>query len=641
MCGIAGIISLTNASPPPESLIVKMTDRISHRGPDGEGFLFSEHYPEVWVARLKEERPHAIINQRVFRRPVLIGHRRLSILDLSPLAGQPMRSYDDTVWITFNGEIYNYLPLRKELEALGYAFRTDHSDTEVILHAYQAWGKEAVQRLRGMFAFAIYDSRKDLLWIVRDRAGIKPMYYTIHEGQFYFASELKAILENPAIPRKINERGLYDYLTFQRVPPPETLFEGIYKMPAGTELSISGGVFEGFKPYWDVFDGVEPFKGTEAEMVEALDALMLESVNLRRQSDVPYGVYLSGGLDSSTLVAYLSGLIKDPVKTFSVGYAENESHTSYKNEFPFSRKVAEQFKCNAFEIEVTQQQYIDFSPAMTDFSDEPNPDPVAASLYFVSKLAKDNGVTVCLGGEGSDELFCGYIEWRYQAEFDRVVRNLGPAKGLLKPFLQLPLVQKRRPFYNKWYERLENSNHMFWGGAFAMEEGEKRGLLSDSFLKRLGGYNSWDALESWYQQFMDRARLPDILLDRLDKMAMAAAVEGRVPFLDHHVIRFAMGLPTSYKIRGQEEKYILKKTMESRLSKDIIYRGKIGFSSPIHEWIQQQLGVFAREKIMKFNEQTQVFDSQALSLMLSNADGIGIWRLLNIALWWEKFIENE
>ncbi|MEM7655135.1 MAG: asparagine synthase C-terminal domain-containing protein, partial [Bacteroidota bacterium] len=426
---------------------------------------------------------------------------------------------------------------------------------------------------------------------------------------------------------------------------------------AGYELTVQNGKISTPKKYWDVYDGVRPHIGTEAQIMEELDHLLRESVALRKQSDVPYGVYLSGGVDSSANVAFLADQVKEPVKTFSVGYENNESHSSYKNEFPYSRMVADRFQCDRHEIEITQHQFIDFSSNLTKFIDEPNADIVTTSLYYVSQLAKDSGVTVCLGGEGSDELFCGYIIWRHSSQFSKAInisKKLG-AKGLLRQAVQAPLVHSKRPFYRNWLERLQYGKEIFWGGAIGLEEREKRALFSPTFLQGLGGYSSWESIADWHNDFEQtcpqpdalnwmsyldlKFRLPDLLLHRLDKMSMAASIEARVPFLDSKLIQFAMGIPTNLKIRKQEEKYILKKTLEKRLPKEIIYRNKIGFGAPIREWFGEDLGALAHKKILHFNRETHLFRPEALEKWLQGRPGAQSWQMFVVALWWEKYFQ--
>ncbi|MFY8132617.1 MAG: asparagine synthase (glutamine-hydrolyzing), partial [Bacteroidia bacterium] len=347
-------------------------------------------------------------------REISLAHKRLSIVDLSNEAAQPMGLPDGSIWVVFNGEIYNHAEIRTELEQKGHRFRTSHSDTEVILHAYQEWGIQCIERFRGMFAIGLWDQPKDLFYLVRDRIGIKPLYYTYQNGCCYFASEIKAILQDRSIPRKLNFQSAYDYLTFLTVPAPNTFFEGIQKLPAGHYIEIKNGQPSQPKEYWDVFTHVnyQPHV-SEKEVTETLVEKLRESVKYRMMADVPVGVFLSGGIDSSVNAKLFSDLSNgQPVKAFSIGYENDQDLSSYTNEFYYARKVAKELGCEYYERSLNQQDLIDFLPQLVHHQDEPIADPVCMPIYYVSKLARDNGVIVAQVGEGSDELFWGYRFWK-------------------------------------------------------------------------------------------------------------------------------------------------------------------------------------------------------------------------------------
>jgi len=379
MCGIAGLLSYGDFRVS-EAVLKRMCDSISHRGPDGEGF---------WVGDGGR---------------IGLGHRRLSIIDLSTAADQPMSTPDGSIWIVFNGEIYNHAEIRSELEAMGdRSWKTDHSDTEVLIHAYQRWGIEALHRFRGMFAFALWDGRTKDLYLVRDRIGIKPLYYTRYGRRVAFASEIKALLTDRLVERAINEDAIFDYLSFMTVPAPNTLFKGINKLPPGTWMKIAENGEETQRTYWDVWDHVNPLtNASEDELAERIVAELRSSVRYRKVSDVPVGIFLSGGVDSSTNAALFKEGESEAVKTFSIGYAGN--YASYKNEFDYARQVAQAVGAEHHELALSEDDLLDFLPRMVWLQDEPIADPVCVPIYYVSKLARDNGVIVAQVGEGADEL---------------------------------------------------------------------------------------------------------------------------------------------------------------------------------------------------------------------------------------------
>lgn len=633
MCGINGAIVFkqSNYKITPE-YITKMRDTMIHRGPDGG---------ETWVS------PDGKVG---------LGHRRLSIIDLSTAASQPMPNEDETVWISFNGEIYNHAEIRAELVATGkHKWITDHSDTEMIIHAFEEWGIDCIKKFRGMFGIAIWDSRTRELWLVRDRIGIKPIYYSIHDGRMTFASEIKALLQDPDQKRAVNEEALYHYLTFLTTPAPMTLFDGIKKLTSSCYLHITedGKVTE--HRYWDVFEGVTPLTNvSEKEICDTLLEELKTAVRYRKVSDVPVGVFLSGGIDSSTNAALFSEGENSSVKTFSIGY--DVDYGSYKNELHFAKQMADLVHADHHELRLTQADLLDFLPRMVYLQDEPIADPVCVPVYYVSKLARDNGVIVCQVGEGSDELFWGYQSWKTYYNLQRYA-NL-PGAGLIKkPLLALlKLLGKGETHEYELLRRSASGHPVFWGGATAFTEGQKQELISDRLKKSLKGLSSWDALKpihdryqksawektplSWMSYLDLNLRLPELLLARVDKMSMGVSLEGRVPFLDHHFIRYAMGIPTALKTKDGISKYILKKAVRGVIPDELIDRPKQGFGVPVYEWVKEELGDQACAVLREFCTETDYLNWDVVQKWIKSGHGPQIWYLMNLAVWWKTYIKN-
>jgi asparagine synthase (glutamine-hydrolysing) len=631
MCGIAGSIIFESSShqQSPE-LISAMRDSMAHRGPDGVG---------LWIDATRK---------------VALAHRRLSIIDLSSAADQPMSNASGSLRIVFNGEIYNHREIRAELERVGhFHWKTDHSDTEVILHAFEQWGIDCIHRFRGMFGFALWDERNRELWLVRDRIGIKPIYYSQFNGKLNFASEIKALLKDPDQKRAVDEQSLYHYLSFLTVPAPNTLFAGISKLRPGHWLKIdaTGRITE--KQYWDVWDHTTPLlKQSEGEIAEMLLAELKTAVALRKVSDVPVGVFLSGGIDSSTNAALFSQGDNQQVKTFSIGY--KGEHASYPSELPYARQVAKLVNADHHEYEISESDLLDFLPRMIELQDEPIADPVCVPVYYVSKLARDNGVIVCQVGEGSDELFCGYPAWNRSLELQKM--NDLPVPGFLKSLGLgvLSMAGKSNSFPYEWLRRGTRGLPVFWSGAEAFTESHKQRLLNSESKKRIGTGSSWDAIKPTYDLFQQKAweksrlnwmtyadlklRLPELLLMRVDKMSMGVSLEGRVPFLDHKFVELAMSIPTSVKTRNGELKHILKKAVRGVIPDEIIDRKKQGFGVPIHEWFFEKLGVEARNSVRKICADTGYFNHEAVEGVLASHNSAQIWYLMNFALWWQHYI---
>ncbi len=633
MCGLAGIIRLTDSAPPVRAAaVVAMTNAMVHRGPDGGA---------SWVAA---------------DGTVGLGHRRLSIIDLSAAADQPMTDADGSVVVVFNGEIYNHADIRRELEGLGHRFRTHHSDTEVIVEGFKRWGIECVHRFRGMFAFALWDARRRELWLVRDRIGVKPLYWTRQGDRLLFASEIKALLTDPQVPRRVSEDGLFHYLSFLTTPAPDTLFAGIHKLPGSTWLRIAADGTITERRYWDALEAAEDLSRlSEAEIAERIIGELRTSVALRKISDVPVGVFLSGGIDSSTNAALFSEG-GGTVKTFSIGY--DQDYGSYTSELHYARRVAEFVGAEHHELRLTVDDLIDFLPRMIELQDEPIGDPVCVPVYYVSKLARDNGVIVCQVGEGADELFWGYSTWKRALKLQYLsdaapVPNIARRLGLRA----LRTLGKGKTQAYDWLDRSTQGAPIFWGGAEGFSHLDKMAILGPRLREKYAERTSWEALApirarydknangrgrlDWMTYLDLNFRLPELLLMRVDKMSMGVSLEGRVPFLDHKFVALAMGIPEAVKTRDGTSKHILKRAVRGIIPDEIIDRPKQGFGVPVHEWLMQKLGDRAQSAVEGLLENTDLLDPDATRALVAARDGNpNAWYVLNLALWWERWIKT-
>ena len=573
MCGICGKLSFSPPIPVDGELLHRMCEVMRHRGPDDSGIYL--------------------------KGCVGLGIRRLSIIDLDT-GHQPISNEDESVWIVLNGEIYNFVELRRELEAKGHRFRTN-TDTEVIVHLYEDFGEGCVQKLRGMFAFAIWDAREQKLFLARDRIGQKPLYYAIVNGSLIFGSEIKAILQDPEIERRINWEALDDYLTHLFVPSPKTIFQGIHKLPPAHYLTCKDGRIK-IERYWRVTYRSDENKG-EAFYAQRLAELLQESVKLRLVSDVPLGAFLSGGLDSSLVVAMMSGLSNRPVKTFSIGFKES----SY-NELRYARLVAEHFGTDHREFEVTCD-VVDLLPKLVWHFDEPFADSSAIPTYYVSKMTRQH-VTVALSGDAGDEVFAGYR--RYQARRMAQYFNLLPkwarreligsvVKRLPEPtsYYGASYVKKVKRFV-EYAATVDENERTSWAPLFTAKQKDR---LYSSQLK--GHLSSYRESSQFLNQYFDQAYnedmvakmmwvdlmtyLPGDILTKVDRMSMAVSLEARAPFLDHKLVEFAAEIPTALKLKGLSTKYILKRSMSELLPKEIIRRSKQGFVVPMASWLKDQL----------------------------------------------------
>jgi len=665
MCGIAGIFypeSLTFPSPAAlGGRLSGMADAMAHRGPDGDGFWTSD-------------------DGRIG-----LAHRRLAIIDLSDDARQPMTNAEGSVYLTYNGEIYNHAALRRELEAEGYTFRTDHSDTEVIVHGYGAWGLDGlVQRLDGMFAFALWDVRTRKLSLARDRIGIKPLYFTRLGGPWRFASEIKGILSDPAVVRRTDMHALTHYLSYMIAPAPMTLFKGIYKLPAGHVMEIDAGGRARARRYWDAVPGRSPLSTERnagaADYAGGVRERLAVAIEKRMISDVPFGVFLSGGIDSSANVALMSQVSERPVETFTVGFKD---HT-HLNELDHARLIADTFKTNHHEVLIDSSDMQGYLADLVHHQDEPIADWVCVPLYFVSKLAKQSGVTVVQVGEGSDEQFCGYDSWMTYLKFHRKFWQPyhrwvpGPLRravgGLAKTWA--PSERSAGAQGVEALLRAGRGQELFWSGANAFWNVHKERLLGNlgenadlSELAAMGlditGLASHDSgdVAGGYMQVFDHAhpgsdqltrmthaefrlRLPELLLMRVDKVTMSTSVEGRVPFLDHALVEYAMDIPMSAKLGpGNVKKHVLKEAVQGLIPDQIIHRPKMGFAAPVADWLRGEFGAEAERAVMNsplvnggpldkayiarlFNEHRRHGADHALHL----------WTLHNLTAWHDHWI---
>lgn len=639
MCGLSGFLSFRGRAPEP-GRILPMNRLLAHRGPDGEGyFFFGESAYLASAPPLPAQKRSAPISGA-------LGHRRLSIIDLSEAAAQPMHLEDGSVSLVFNGEIYNHADLRGELQALGHRFFTHHSDTEVIIRAYRQWGIEALHKFRGMFAIALIDFVARKAYLVRDRIGVKPLYYSWSGGTIFFASEIKAIVRGLGSVPAARPQSVYDYMTFLTVPAPHTMFEGIQKLEAGHWLELNFDGSSRIREYWDPLDNSRKMEGRPLEeWTEDILAGLRTSVKLRMEADVPVGVFLSGGIDSSINSVLFSELARERVKTFTIGYSDSLTH---QNEFAPARQVANQIGSDHHEMRIEQRDLLDFLPKMVFHQDEPLADPVCIPLYFIAKLARENGVTVCQVGEGSDELFIGYTDWITKYRLQKWAGLPLPRGAKRLAYSALENLGLSTSTAREFLRRDSVGLPVFWSGAEAFTEAEKLRLFSPAFRRehQVVSPDSW--IRALYQKYSLRSpgssicdwmsyadlklRLPELLLMRVDKMTMACGLEARVPFLDHKFVQASFSIPEHMKIQGLECKALLKKAVEPLLPREIVYRPKQGFSVPVKEWLSDALGGEVEKEIRQLQKETGWFQDEELGHFLRTKHR-GIWNLFNLALW--------
>ncbi len=634
MCGIAGAVEFGGRTEVDPQVLRRMCAAMVHRGPDDEGV-----YTDGRIG---------------------LAMRRLSIIDVA--AGhQPLSNEDGTIWIVFNGEIYNHAVLRQQLLARGHRYRT-HCDTETIVHLYEEYGRDCVQHLRGMFAFAIWDSNKRSLFVARDRLGIKPLYYRLTSDSFLFGSEIKVILAHPGVEARFNRGVLPEYLAFGYLSGQETFYDGILKLMPGHTLELSENGEVKIQQYWDLRLTGDVSAYSEDDYVGKYREMLEEAVSSHLMSDVPLGVFLSGGLDSSAVAALMTKIRRAPVETFAVGYSEN----AY-SELPYARIVAKHLNSNHHEVLVSREDFFGALPNLIWHEDEPITWPSSVALYFVARLASEH-VKVVLTGEGSDETLGGYTRYvftRRNAALDRVYRRLLPAmlrkriRGSIGDSDLIGATVRRKLSHtflaldgNEW------SSFYFDNFYSAFDATEQRELLTDGFTAELAGGAAYrNVLKYWEASsgdMLQRLLYTDIktylveLLMKQDNMSMAASIESRVPFLDHVLVEFAANIPAKFQLRGMAGKHILKRAVEDLLPHSIIYRPKLGFPTPWSGWLAgEQLDAIEKMLLEPRSMDRGFFRRDAIERLFQehrarhrdNYDRI--WRLLNLELWQRVCLEGE
>lgn len=628
MCGICGMIWSDPSRVVDQMVIQKMCDVIVHRGPDDEGSYVAGN--------------------------VGLGMRRLSIIDLDT-GKQPISNEDDTLWIVFNGEIYNFQEIRDELEKKGHRFKT-RSDTETILHAYEQYGEACVQLLNGMFAFAIWDSHDQSLFLARDRLGKKPLYYLHDKDRFIFGSEIKSILQAEDIPRRIDLEALDHFLTFEYIPAPLSIFQDIRKLPPAHTLKFKRGEIR-VRSYWEM--ELRSNGATPDQLKTQLRELLQDAVRLRLVSDVPLGAFLSGGIDSSTIVALMAQVMKEPVKTFSIGFED-----STYNELHYARMIAEKFKTDHHEF-IIKPDAVELSDTLLKFLDEPFGDFSIFPTYLVSKMARQY-VTVVLSGDGGDELFAGYdtyiadkIARNYYQQLPSVVRN----RLLPKVVNWIPPSSKKKGLINRAKRFVEGMNlpehleHVRW--MIFLQQAEKERLYTSDIKSGLVTTDPYGFIKHYFanvsrngvdainrQMYVDvKTYLVDDILVKVDRMSMATSLEARAPFLDYRFVELAASIPGELKLQGKKTKVILKQAMEDLLPHEILYRGKEGFSIPIKNWLKKELKPLMMDTLAPEKLKREGFfnPDYVQKLIKEHLDGTEnhshrLWALIIFGRWYDLYM---
>ncbi|HLY60747.1 MAG TPA: asparagine synthase (glutamine-hydrolyzing) [Terriglobia bacterium] len=639
MCGICGAVILNSGSQPPDGLraaLEAMNQEIRHRGPDDDGFFVTER--------------------------VGLAMRRLSIIDLQT-GHQPISNEDGSIWLVFNGEIYNHQELRPGLEKQGHHYRT-HSDTETIVHLYEQYGKDCVRRLRGMFAFALWDSRRQVYFAARDRLGIKPFYYRLTPETFLFGSEIKTILAYPGVRAELNRTAIPEYLAFGFVAGPETLFAGIHKLPPGHTLQIDPSGKVQIESYWDVPQAERQGDQPRSYYVRTYRELLEQSVSSHLMSDVPLGVFLSGGLDSSVVAALMTKIRKAPIETFSVGYEE-----APYSELPYARAVAKHLNSVHHEVTVSWQQFWACLPKLIWHEDEPIVWPSSIPLYYCAQLAREH-VKVVLTGEGSDETLGGYTRYPltvWNARLDRMYRALTPGalrrmvRGFLNDSNLLGVGLKRKSSHTFLARDGDSWRSLYLDNFFsAFSQADQELLLDDRLAAECGSIPDavyGGVLKYWEQSsgdLLQRLLYTDIktymveLLMKQDNMSMAASIESRVPFLDHFLVEFTAKIPSKFQTKGLAGKCILKSAAEDLLPEPIIFRRKMGFPTPWRGWLAgPQLNSIENLLLEPRTLERQLFKPEQLRRLFADhrqgsADHYDrIWRLLNLEIWSRVFLDRD
>ncbi len=629
MCGICGKLEFDPRATVSPRLLKAMTDAIVHRGPDDEGFYVTGQ--------------------------IGLGFRRLSIIDLSG-GHQPLANENDTVWIIFNGEIYNYQELRAELVSKGHIFRTK-SDTEVIVHLYEEYGIDCVQKLRGMFAFAIWDSVAKTLFLARDRVGIKPLYYYAGENFISFGSEIKTILADPAVERQIDPAIIERFLAYYYVPGAQTLFRNICKLEPGHFLLVRDGKIQ-IRRYWDLDFPHTDVDSSTSDLEQELVQLLDETVQLHMISDVPVGFLLSGGVDSTAMLSFAAKKTDKPISTYTVGF----SSPGVVDERPFARLAAERFGSKHYEISISSNEFASFLPEYVRHMEEPVCEPPAVALYYVSKLASQY-VKVLISGEGGDEAFAGYENYRNLFWFETLKRGFGPLRGSLGQGMSLlgrlsnsRVLKKYGPLMSTklddYYLSRASSPYQYFNrtssgiySAGMLQQIDKNQATSVS--RNLISSRSADGVLEKMLYVDTKTWLPDDLLIKADRMTMANSVELRVPFLDHKVLEFAARLPRNQKIRGWKMKYLLKKALAKHVPSEILYRSKAGFPVPYATWLRNDLKGFVSDTLLDSKAISRGYFERATveNLIKSNEESGSnpkeVFSLIVLELWHRTFLEES
>jgi asparagine synthase (glutamine-hydrolysing) len=626
MCGICGKFDFDLQARVSPALVKAMADTISHRGPDDEGYYVSG--------------------------PIGLGFRRLSIIDLNT-GHQPISNEDGSVWIVFNGEIYNYQELREHLLSRGHVFKT-RTDTEVIVHLYEEFGEGCVEKLRGMFAFAIWDNRNKLLFIARDRLGIKPLYYASSSKSLVFASEMKAILADPEVRREVEPATIDRFLSFNYTPGEETFFKNIRKLQPGHYIVVRQGELH-IRQYWDLHFSTEPEHPNQKQAEEQLVNLLEESVRLHMISDVPVGFLLSGGLDSTAMLSLAAGKSDQPISSYTIGFSE----PGIEDERPYARLAASRYGVKHYEMTITSKDFVDFLPQYVWHMEEGVCEPPAVALYYISKLAKEH-VKVLISGEGGDEAFAGYPNYRNLLWLERLKSAAGPLKGVLSGTLgalnsvahskkiakYLPLLDM--PLSSYYYSRTASP--------FSFFNQLNNPIYSSTFAGIVDKRKSVSAVQKYLQGDLNNLNtmlyvdtktwLPDDLLIKADKITMANSIELRVPFLDHKVMEFAASLPTNFKVRGFTTKYLAKKALSHRVPQEIINRKKAGFPVPYESWLRTDLNSWLRDLLFSQRAMERgYFDRRGVEGLFSKNSETGayskeIFCLAVLELWHRIFSDG-
>jgi asparagine synthase (glutamine-hydrolysing) len=631
VCGICGKLIFDESARVSTTLVKAMADNIWHRGPDDEGFYVAGQ--------------------------IGLGFRRLSIIDLSG-GHQPLSNEDGTVWIAFNGEIYNYQQLRQFLLGKGHVFRTQ-SDTEVIVHLYEELGEACVEKLRGMFAFAIWDSRQKALFLARDRVGIKPLYYHLSQNALLFGSEIKAILADPEVKPEVDPNMIDRLLTFDYIPGEETLFRNIRKLAPGTSMMVKAGRAQ-IRQYWDLNFTRSSLSLAQAEA--QLEALLEESVKLHMISDVPVGFLLSGGLDSTAMLGFAVGKTDRPLSSFTIGF----SHPGVTDERPYARIAAQKYGVEQHEMTISADDFASFLPNYIWYMEEPICEPPAVALYYISKLARDF-VKVLISGEGGDEAFAGYPNYRNMLWLERLKAAAGPFDGALAAGLKLAgrLLRSEHanrygqlmgtPFENYYYSRTSSPFRYFNRQAdqlytqdFAASVDKNRSLgVVRRLLENSANIGIHGDRVNQMLYVDTKTWLAEDLLLKADKMTMANSVELRVPLLDHELLEFAASLPGNYKVRGFTTKYIAKKVLSQKVPREILERKKIGFPVPYETWLRTDLRDWVRDILLDGKTLGRgYFKKECIELLLSGNQQRGshskeIFTLTMLELWHREFLEKR